>query len=178
MPLSGTLERKRGCRISELQTTFSQLSWLALEPYFCIFIKVAPLIVTRACVRACSVVSDSATPWTVACQAALSLGFSRQEYWSGLPCPPPGDLPDPGIKPASPALQAGSLPLSHPGRPRSNTLTSKEEPVAKSKCLPRTSCSISIVGRQLLGLFLIVFLLIVISQKRVLRSKCFESLSV
>ena len=41
------------------------------------------------------------TPWTVAHQAPLSMGFSRQEYWSGLPCPPPGDLPDPGIKPAS-----------------------------------------------------------------------------
>ena len=43
----------------------------------------------------------SATSWTVAHQALLSLGFSRQEYWSGLPCPPPGDLPDPGIKPTS-----------------------------------------------------------------------------
>ena len=42
-----------------------------------------------------------ATPWTVACQAPLSIGFSRQEYWSGLSCPPPGDLPHPGIKPAS-----------------------------------------------------------------------------
>ena len=42
-----------------------------------------------------------ATPWTVARQAPLSMGFSRQEYWSGLPCPPPGDLPDPGIEPAS-----------------------------------------------------------------------------
>ena len=48
-----------------------------------------------------SVVFDSVTPWTVACQAPLSMGFSRQEYQSGLPCPPPGDLPDPGIKPAS-----------------------------------------------------------------------------
>ena len=44
------------------------------------------------------------TPRTVAHQAPLSMGFSRQEYWSGLPCPPPGDLPDPGIKPESPAL--------------------------------------------------------------------------
>ena len=44
------------------------------------------------------------TPWTVACQAPLSMGFSRQEYWSGLPCPPPGDLPYPGIEPMSPAL--------------------------------------------------------------------------
>ena len=45
-----------------------------------------------------------ATSWTVARQAPLSVGFSRQEYWRGLPCPPPGDLPDPGIDPASPAL--------------------------------------------------------------------------
>ena len=45
-----------------------------------------------------------ATPWTVASQASLSMGFSRQEYWSGLPLPSPGDLPDPGIKPRSPAL--------------------------------------------------------------------------
>ena len=53
-----------------------------------------------------------ATPWTVDCQAPLSMGFSRQEYWSGLPCPPPGDLPDPGIEltsPVSPALQVDSL---------------------------------------------------------------------
>ena len=57
-----------------------------------------------------SVVSDSlATPWTVACQAPLSMEFSRQEYWSGLPFPPPGDLPDPGIEPRSPALQEDSF---------------------------------------------------------------------
>ena len=52
----------------------------------------------------CSLVSDSATPWTVAHQASLSTGFSRQEYWSGLPFPLSGDLPDPGIEPRSPAL--------------------------------------------------------------------------
>ena len=50
-----------------------------------------------------------ATPWTVARQAPLSMGFSRQEYWSGLPLPSPGDLPDPGIEPVSPALQAESF---------------------------------------------------------------------
>ena len=50
------------------------------------------------------------TPWTVACQAPLSMGFFRQEYWSGLPFPSPGDLPNPGIEPRSPALQADSLP--------------------------------------------------------------------
>ena len=49
-----------------------------------------------------SVVSNSATPWTAAHQAPLSMGVSRQESWSGLPCPPPGELPDPGIKPLSP----------------------------------------------------------------------------
>ena len=53
--------------------------------------------------------SDSATPWTVARQAPLSVGFFRQEHWSGLPFPSPGDLPDPGIEPGSPALQADSL---------------------------------------------------------------------
>ena len=63
-----------------------------------------------------SVVSDSfATPWTVACQALLSMGFSRQEYWSGLPFPSPGDLPDSGIEPGSPTLQANFL-LSEPHR--------------------------------------------------------------
>ena len=51
-----------------------------------------------------------ATPWTVACQGPLSMGFSRQEYWSGLLFPSPEDLPDPGIEPRSPALQANSLP--------------------------------------------------------------------
>ena len=48
--------------------------------------------------------------WAVACQAPLSMGFSRQEYWSGLPFLSPGDLPDPGIEPGSPALQADDLP--------------------------------------------------------------------
>ena len=54
------------------------------------------------CVFSFSVVSDFVTPWTVAPQAPLSMGFSRQEYWSGLPFPPPRDLPDPGIEPGSP----------------------------------------------------------------------------
>ena len=57
------------------------------------------------------------TPWTVACQTPLSMEFSRQEYWSGLPFPSPGDLPHPGIKPRSPALQEDSLPSEPPGKP-------------------------------------------------------------
>ena len=57
-----------------------------------------------------------ATPWTVAYQAPPSMGFSRQEYWSGLPFPPPGDLPNPGIEPGSPTLQADALPSEPPGK--------------------------------------------------------------
>ena len=57
-----------------------------------------------------------ATPWTVAYQAPPSMGFSRQEYWSGLPFPSPGDLPDPGIKPRSPTFQADALPAEPPGK--------------------------------------------------------------
>ena len=55
-------------------------------------------------------------PWTVAHQAPLSMGFFGQEYWSGLPFPSPGDLPEPGIEPGSPALQADSLPFEPPGK--------------------------------------------------------------
>ena len=56
-----------------------------------------------------------ATPCTVAHQAPLSMGFSRQEYWSGLSFPSPGDLPDPGTEPGSPSLKANSLPSKPPG---------------------------------------------------------------
>ena len=58
-----------------------------------------------------------ATPWTVACQAPLSMEFSRQGYWSGWPFSSPGDLLDPGIKPRSPALQVDSVPSKLPGKP-------------------------------------------------------------
>ena len=57
------------------------------------------------------------TPWTVACQAPLSVGFPRQEYWSGLSCPTPGDLPNPGIEPTSPALTGGFFTDEPPGKP-------------------------------------------------------------
>jgi len=58
-----------------------------------------------------------ATPWTIAYQASPSLGFSRQEYWSGLPFPSPGDLPNSGIKPGSPTLEADALTSEPPGKP-------------------------------------------------------------
>ena len=72
--------------------------------------------VSATCAR--SVMSNSATLWTIACQAALSMGFSRQGYWIMFPIPPPGNLPGPGIEPVFPtssALQVDSLLLSHWG---------------------------------------------------------------
>ena len=64
-----------------------------------------------------SVMSDSANPWTIALQVPLSVGFSRQEYCNGLPFPSPGDLPDPGTVPGSPALHEDSLSSEPPGKP-------------------------------------------------------------
>ena len=76
--------------------------------------------VTQSCLTLCD-------PWTVVGQAPLSMGYPRQEYWSGFPFPSAGELPDPGIKPGSPALQADSLPSELPGNPfcflNMNTLT-------------------------------------------------------
>ena len=67
-------------------------------------------------VKSLSYVWLFATPWTVAYEAPPSLGFSRQEYWSGLPFPSPGDIPNPGIEPGSPLLQADTLPSEPPGK--------------------------------------------------------------
>ena len=67
------------------------------------------VLVTKSCPTLCD-------PWTITHQASLSMEFSRQEYWSGLPCPPPGDLPDPGIEPGSPALQADTLLFEPSGK--------------------------------------------------------------
>ena len=76
-----------------------------------------------------SIMSNSLRPpWTVAHQAPLSMGFSRQEYWSRLPCPPPEDLPNPGIKPRSPSLQEDSLPSEPPGKPRLKMLVAQTYP--------------------------------------------------
>ena len=77
-----------------------------------------PVYTSLLCVLSCfSHVRLSVTSWTVARQAALSMGFSRQEYWSGLPFPSPGDLPDPGIEPGTHTWWADSLPLMPPGKP-------------------------------------------------------------
>ena len=75
--------------------------------------------VTQSCLTLCD-------PWTVAHQAPSSMGFSRQEYWSGLPFPSPGDLPDPGIEPRSPTLQADALTSAPPGKPLNIRIQSLE----------------------------------------------------
>ena len=68
--------------------------------------------------ESCSVMSDSVTPWIVTCQAPLSMEFSRQEYWSGLPFPSPGDLPDPGVNPGLPhCTYIAGFRSEPPGKP-------------------------------------------------------------
>ena len=105
-------------------------------PRFClylhmvIFLCVSPLLVSRLPslethwilekiekVKSLSCVQLFVTPWTIAYKGPPSMEFSRQEYWSGLPFPSPGDLPNPGIEPRSPALQAVALPSEQPGKP-------------------------------------------------------------
>ena len=68
-------------------------------------------------VLSCSVMSNSVTPWTAALQAPLSMGIFQARILERVPCPPPGDLPNPGIKPRPPALQADSLPPEPQGNP-------------------------------------------------------------
>ena len=91
---------------------FSPLSWIgASKP------PVTPVCFSLvACVTSVHV-RLFATLWTVACQAPLSMGFSRPEYWNELSCPPPGELLNPGIEPVSPALQVDSLSTEPPGKP-------------------------------------------------------------
>ena len=104
--------------------------WKVESQYICQAFLISGLVV-KLC-------PTPTTPWTVACRAPLSMGFSRQEYWSGLPFPSPGDLPDPGIEPRSPGLQADSLPtelflirsLSKWGKKKGHT----EKTVKVKKC--------------------------------------------
>ena len=85
-------------------------------PYQCEDCSI-PLVRHKVKSKSLSFVQLFATSWTIAHQAPLSMEFSRQEQWSGLPSPSPGDLPDPGIKPRSPAFHTDSLPSEPPGKP-------------------------------------------------------------
>ena len=99
-------------------------------------------------VKSLSPVRLFATPWTVAYQDPLSMVFSRQEYWSGLPYPSPGDLPDPGIEPRSPTSPADILPSEPPGKPKNTGVVAY--PFSRGTSCPwnRTRVS-SIIGRSL-----------------------------
>ena len=109
----------------------TQLTMLFVS-YCCLVTKSCPTLVT---------------PWTVARQAPLSMRFPRQEYCSGLPFPSLRDLPNPGIRPMTPTLQADSLPLNHQGSPQFSSLAIEDEVTAitleiihqiVTKCLPCT----------------------------------------
>ena len=76
------------------------------------------VLVAQSCLTLCD-------PMDCRCQAPLSMGFSRQKYWSGLPFPSPGNLPNTGVKPGSPALRADSLPFEPSGKPRKGREDSK-----------------------------------------------------
>ena len=93
--------------LSQLYLFDFSILFLPLLFFFLIFVKS----------MSCSVMFDSAIPWTAAHQSPLSMGFPRQKYWSGMPFPSSGYLPNPGIEPRSPALQAVSLSPEPPGKP-------------------------------------------------------------
>ena len=97
-------------------------------------------IVNKAEVKSFSCVQLLVTPWTIAYQAPQSMGFSRQEYWSGVPFPSPGDPPYPGVEPGSPALWADALSSKPPGKPHTMWKSLyKCSPVTSENCLERIS---------------------------------------
>ena len=108
------------------QNGFSSISkrkWIKHSSIFSVTQKTPNIIpIYKVKVKSLSRVRLFATPWTVAYQAPPSVGFSRQEYWSGLPFPSPGDLPNPRIEPGSPTLQADALTSAPPGKPLHNNL--------------------------------------------------------
>ena len=110
----GSLSHSRGSSQPRAQTQVSRIaggfftSWATREAHY--------TTMKWSEVKLLSCVRLFETPWTVAHQAPPSMGFSRQEYWSGLPFPSPRDLPNPGIKPTSPALQADALTSEPPGK--------------------------------------------------------------
>ena len=99
---------------------FLLFSWISIDYMYLLYLTSIDCIYRLLCsiwVKSLSRVQLFATLWIVAYQPALSIGFSRQEYWSGLPFPSPGDLPEPGIEPGSPTLQADALTSKPAGKP-------------------------------------------------------------
>ena len=91
------------------------------------------LFINSLIVQSLSCVRLFVTPWTVAHQAPPSMGFSSQQYWSGLSFPSPGDLPDPGIEPRSPDLQADALTSEPPGKPINSLVYMLNNKIMKNK---------------------------------------------
>ena len=113
---TGMEESREGVHVGEKNTKEMEIKlWFFAFPVGLFILKTWRSMCLCLVVQLCP---TFATLWTVACQAPLSMGFSRQEYWHGLPFPPPGDLPDPRIEPVTPALAGRFLPLSHLGSPR------------------------------------------------------------
>ena len=98
-------------QLCDLLCNFGQVTKPLLTCFLISKIRTIALPTGRSCCRVAQSCPTLVTLWTAAHQAPLSIGFSRQEYWSGLPCPPPGDLPNPEIESQSPALQADASPL-------------------------------------------------------------------
>ena len=114
------------------------------------------MVLSLGCVCVCvrsvaSICLTLATPWTVACQAPLSIGFSRQEYWSGLPCLPPGELPDPGmepVSPVSPALAGRFFTAEPPGKPNLCDITAHSDILHATDFLRELNCTFTILTNQ------------------------------
>ena len=104
-----------------------------------------------------SFVSNSATPWSVAYQAPLTMGFSRQEYWSGLPFPSPGDLPNPGIEPGSPTLQVDGLPSELPGKLQVNLASNWTVRLGKNESFQSQSIQFQQLMFSTARVFLFIF---------------------
>ena len=135
-----------------LQSTAScHLSWIILSVINCncpILLRLL-IIVFFVVVQSLGHIWLFATPWTVARQASLSMGFSRQEYWSGLPFPSPGDLPNPGIEARSPALQADSLPPEPQGRSLNNQVHFWKSRLVSTRTSPSTCHFASLMIRTI-----------------------------
>ena len=105
--------------MSHTSRAYEELNDWPTEPDACVCVCVC------VCAQLFSCVWFFVTPWTVAHQAPLSMEFSRQEYWSGLPLPAPGDLPNPGIEPVSPSLAGRLFTTKPPGKPILNLMNKK-----------------------------------------------------
>ena len=111
-----------------------------------------------------------ATAWTVVYQASPSMGFSRQEYWNGLPFPSPGYLPDPGIEPGSPTLEADALTSEPPGKPLSTKSSMLYHVVIDSTCSFK-----NVQSRSKYGLMLSILILHIMMSKsnKLYKARCF-----